>query len=73
MDLNDYDLNSSEQSNEDTLTLANIKENDLNQLISILSWYKQVEPSYLDKLYEKIIKSRSQLILDALKRFFFID
>lgn len=46
----------------------NLKENDMNQLISIINWFKQVEPSYLDKLYEKLIRVRNQLSLDKLKK-----
>ena len=45
-----------------------IIENDLKQMVNIIEWFKKVEPAYLDKLYEKIIRMRSQLILDALKR-----
>ena len=37
-------------------------------MISIINWFKQVEPVYLDKLYEKLIKVRNQLILDKLKK-----
>ena len=43
-------------------------ENDLKQIISIIEWFKQSEASHLDKLYEKIIRSRNALILDALKQ-----
>lgn len=43
-------------------------ENDLKQIISIIEWFKQSEASHLDKLYEKIIRSRNGLILDALKQ-----
>ena len=46
----------------------NFKENDLSQMISIIDWFKQVEPAYLDKLYEKLMKSRNQLMLDRLKK-----
>lgn len=37
-------------------------------MVSIIEWFKIVEPSYQGKLYEKIINSRNQLILDALKK-----
>lgn len=40
-------------------------------MISIIEWFKQVEPSYQGKLYEKIISSRNQLILEALKKYSF--
>ncbi|RNA04882.1 Exocyst complex component 7 [Brachionus plicatilis] len=43
------------------------KENDLNQMKNIMEWFKKTEPTHLDKLYEKIINNRSQLILDNLK------
>ncbi len=38
------------------------------QIKSILDWFKQVEPSYLDKLYEKLMKARNQLMLERLKK-----
>jgi hypothetical protein len=44
------------------------KENDFQQMISIIEWFKKAEPAYLDKLYEKIIKNRSQNIIDAIKK-----
>ena len=37
-------------------------------MVNIIEWFRKVEPTYLDKLYEKIIRIRSQLILDALKK-----
>jgi hypothetical protein len=45
------------------------QENDLKQLVNIIDWFKRVEPAFLDKLYEKIIRVRSQLILDTLKKY----
>ena len=38
------------------------------QIKSILDWFKQVEPSYLDKLYEKLMRARNQLMLERLKK-----
>ena len=37
----------------------------------IMEWFKKTEPRHLDKLFEKIINNRSQLILDNLKKYFF--
>lgn len=62
----DHDINDNHQK-VDAKTL-NLKENDLSQMISIIEWFKQVEPTYLDKLYEKLIKARTQLILEKLKK-----
>lgn len=44
------------------------KENDISQIVSIIDWFKQVEPVSLDKLYEKLMKARNQLILDRIKK-----
>jgi hypothetical protein len=46
-----------------------MKENDINQIISIITWFKQVDPTHLDELYDKMIKIRNQFILDRLKKF----
>lgn len=62
----DSDINDNDQK-VDAKTL-NFKENDLSQMICIIEWFKKVEPTYLDKLYEKLIRSRNQLILDKLKK-----
>ena len=37
-------------------------------MVNIIEWFRKVETTYLDKFYEKIIRIRSQLILDALKK-----
>ena len=63
----DNDINDNNQK-VDAKTL-NLKENDFSQMICIIEWFKQVEPAYLDKLYEKLIRSRNQLILEKLKKF----
>jgi hypothetical protein len=49
------------------VTNLNFKQNDLLQIKSIIDWFKRVEPPYLDKLYDKLMKTRNQLILDRLK------
>jgi hypothetical protein len=51
----------------DNVNNLNFKENDLLQIKSIIDWFKKVEPPYLDKLYDKLMKTRNQLILDRLK------
>ena len=52
----------------DETPLPNIREEDVQQMVSIIDWFKSTEPAYLDKLYEKIIRMRSKEILDALER-----
>jgi hypothetical protein len=52
----------------DNVNNLNFKENDLLQIKSIIDWFKKVEPPYLDKLYDKLMKTRNQLILDRLKK-----
>jgi hypothetical protein len=47
----------------------NLKETEFEQMLSIIEWYKQVEPAYLDKLYEKIIRTHSEFILDKIKKY----
>jgi hypothetical protein len=49
------------------VTNLNFKQNDLLQIKSIFDWFKRVEPPYLDRLYDKLMKTRNQLILDRLK------
>ena len=33
-----------------------------------MEWFKEAEPAYLDKLFEKIIKARSHNIIEAIKK-----
>ena len=33
-----------------------------------MEWFKEAEPAYLDKLFEKIIKARSYNIIEGIKR-----
>jgi len=46
----------------------NLKESDLGQMICIIDWFKHVQQSYLDRLYEKLIQVRTKLFLDKLRR-----
>ena len=50
----------------------NYKEDDLKQLVNIIEWFKKAETNYLDKLYENIIRHRSQSILEAIKKYSFL-
>ena len=52
----------------DDAPLPNIKADDVQQMVSIIEWFKTAEPAYLDKLYEKIIRMRSKEILEFLEK-----
>ncbi len=62
----DQDIDNNDQL-VDAKTLA-LKESDLSQMICIIEWFKQVQPGYLDRLYEKLIQVRTNLFLDKLRR-----
>jgi len=62
----DQDIDNNDQI-ADAKTLA-LKESDLSQMICIIEWFKQVQPGYLDRLYEKLIQVRTKLFLDKLRR-----
>lgn len=64
-----FDLSFENVDDETPNELNTGKENDLKQIIYILEWFKNAEPNN-PQLYDKIIRNRSQIILDALKRLY---
>jgi hypothetical protein len=51
-----------------TISSSSVNDYDLKQIISILSWFSQVEPQFLNNLFEKLIKFRKEPIFEYLKR-----
>lgn len=51
-----------------SISSASINDYDLKQIISIFSWFSQVEPQFLEDLFKKLIEFRKEPLLDYLKR-----
>ena len=47
----------------------NVKSSDLEQMQIIIEWFKEVEPSFVDTLHDKIIHNRSEFILSKVQRY----
>ncbi|CAF0945163.1 unnamed protein product, partial [Brachionus calyciflorus] len=69
-DLSIKKLNMNDSLNDQTDSSSNYgsKEYAMNQMICIIEWFKKTEQTHLDKLYDKIIKCRSQIMLDNIKK-----
>lgn len=65
-----FDLSFDPENGDDSGEISefNVRENELKQIVDILDWFKRVDAAYLDRIYEKIIRNRSQNILEAIKK-----